>query len=87
MVAKRTRVWKYLDTGVAKLPKVVDAQGTLRYPALYIWQNIGQTTTTTGPEDTDFERILTTSQLHIGSFIEENIPRGQRGLLNRPGKI
>jgi hypothetical protein len=61
MVAKRTRVWKYLDTGVAKLPKVVDAQGTLRYPALYIWQNIGQSTTTTGPQDTDFERILTTS--------------------------
>jgi hypothetical protein len=86
MLAKRTRVWKYPDTGAAKLPKVVDAQGTLRYPALYIWQNIDQNTTTTGPQDTDFERILTTSQLHIGSFAEENIPRGRHCLLKRPGK-
>jgi hypothetical protein len=61
MVAKRTRAWKHPDTGAAKLPKVVNAQGTLRHPALYIWQIIGQTTTTTGPQDTDFERILTTS--------------------------
>ena len=75
MVAKRTRVWKHPDTGVVKLPKVVDAQGTLRHPALYIWQNIGQSTTTTGPQATDFERILTTSRLHIGSSTEENIPR------------
>jgi hypothetical protein len=90
MVAKRTRVWKHPDTGVVKLPKVVDAQGTLRHPALYIWQNIVQTTTTTGPQDTDFERILTTSRLHIGNFLPRKIsphglPCGAREIWEKSG--
>jgi hypothetical protein len=68
MVAKRIGDWKHQDTGADGLPKVVNAQGILRYPAMYIWQNIGQTTTTTSWIDTEFEGMLIASTC-ICSFV------------------